>query len=45
MKVGAETMHLWACANQVESMNALFLEHDCFGLSQVKLKFSNFTTE
>ena len=37
MRVGAETTHLWACANQMESMNALFLKQDCFGLNQVTL--------
>ena len=35
MKLGAETTHLWACVNQVESMNAPFPEQDCFGPNQV----------
>ena len=37
-KVEAETTHLWACANQMESMNGLFLEQDCFGPNQVTLQ-------
>ena len=37
-KFGAETTQLWACANQVESMNGLFLEQDCFGQNQVTLQ-------
>ena len=40
VKMEAETTHLWACADLVESMNALFLEQDCFGLNQVSLKNS-----
>ena len=38
MNNGVETTYLWACANQVESMNGLFLEEDCFGLKQVKIE-------
>ena len=34
-KVWAKTTHLWECANQVGSMNGLFLQQDCFGLNQV----------
>ena len=37
-KMRAATTHLWACANQVESMSGLFLERDCFGLNQVTLQ-------
>ena len=37
VKLVAETTHLWACADLVESMNGLFQEQDCFGLNQVTL--------
>ena len=39
MTLGTKTTHLWACANQMESMNALLLEQDCFGLNQVTLQW------
>jgi len=42
VKFGVETTYLWACAHQVESMNALFVEEDCFGLNQVTLQCSYF---
>ena len=45
MKVGAKTTHLWACALQVESMNALFVEQDCFGLNQVTWQCPYFKTD
>ena len=37
-KVGAETTRLWACVLQLESMNGLLVEQDCFGLNQVTFR-------